>query len=797
MKSTFFFKITFLSIIIVNSLFCQNVLEPININAVKVEGNNLTTPSVIKYTSGLVEGQKVVPGDFGKSVKKLWATGFFSNIEINLEKETLNGIDLIIKVEETPILGDVIFKGDKKKINEIEGELNLNTGQRILPHIVKESEEKIKEILSESGYINCSVLGSLSDSNLENVRDLTFNIKLGQKVKIKDIVFINNSSFKKNKLRKTFKETKLQRRFMFWRSSFEKQKFENDKILLTQFYQNNGFKDFRIISDSVAYKKDGKNLILILNLYEGNKYYFRNFSWNGNKLYTNDELNNVLNIKKGDIYNAEQFENIVNENVHGLYMDKGYIYSNITPEYNPIAKDSLDVNFVIVENHQVSVRRLDITGNDKTRENVIRREMKLIPGQVFNRELLMRSAREIFILNYFADVRPDVVPVDDDEIDILVTVEEKSSDQANANLGYSAEYGLMGGAGVQFNNFRGKGQQLALNISQGVQGNMQRSFGYGLNSRAAQYRSTSFSFTDPMVNDRPILLGFSVFYYLRGQNRYYYSIPFDREMAGASIRVGTRLKWPDNYFRAVWTLSTSQKTYKGNPEDLAAYGLDGVRNSVGLSISQTITRDSRNHPEFPSQGSSFNWTSTLSGGPLSSQILPVHENFHKHTLKFNWFTNPFWKLALVSSWQFGAIKELVPKHTDNTLVPIDEKFIMGGSGIPYGTLLRGYQDNTVGPYNNYPMGGRAMIKYMTELRVPFSENPTVYGLIFAELGNNWLYLTDMDPFDLKRSAGFGIRMFMPMIGMLGFDLGYGFDNIEYTQRDPEGWRFHVLFGMPF
>ena len=166
-------------------------------------------------------------------------------------------------------------------------------------------------------------------------------------------------------------------------------------------------------------------------------------------------------------------------------------------------------------------------------------------------------------------------------------------------------------------------------------------------------------------------------------------------------------------------------------------------------------------------------------------------------MKFNWFTNPFWKLALVSSWQFGAIKELVPKHTDNTLVPIDEKFIMGGSGIPYGTLLRGYQDNTVGPYNNYPMGGRAMIKYMTELRVPFSENPTVYGLIFAELGNNWLYLTDMDPFDLKRSAGFGIRMFMPMIGMLGFDLGYGFDNIEYTQRDPEGWRFHVLFGMPF
>ena len=190
-----------------------------------------------------------------------------------------------------------------------------------------------------------------------------------------------------------------------------------------------------------------------------------------------------------------------------------------------------------------------------------------------------------------------------------------------------------------------------------------------------------------MVNDRPILLGFSVFYYLRGQNRYYFSIPFDREMQGASFRIGKRLKWPDNYFRAFWTISTSQKTYKGNEEDLIDYGLAGISNSVGLSISQTVTRDSRNHPEFPSRGSSFAWTSTLSGGPLSSKLLPVHENFHKHTLKFDWYTNPFWKAAIVSSWQFGAIKELNSRHTENTIIPIDEKFIMGGSGIPYLSLI--------------------------------------------------------------------------------------------------------------
>ncbi len=355
--------------------------------------------------------------------------------------------------------------------------------------------------------------------------------------------------------------------------------------------------------------------------------------------------------------------------------------------------------------------------------------------------------------------------------------------------------GLMGGGGVQFNNFSGKGQQLALNLSQGVQGNM-RSYGYGFGYQAAQYKSISFSFTDPMVNDRPVLLGFSIFYYLRGQNRYYYSIPFDREMQGASFRIGTRLKWPDNYFRSFWSISVSQKNYRGTEENLKEYGLLGISNSVGLSFSQTVTRDSRNHPEFPSRGSSFSWTSTLSGGPFSTELFPVHENFHKHMLKFDWFTNPFWKAALVSSWQFGAIKDLPPRHTDNTIIPIDEKFIMGGSGIPYGTLLRGYQDNTVGPYSRYPLGGRVMMKYLAELRFPFSENPTVYGLLFAEMGNNWLSFKETDPFDLKRSAGFGIRMFMPMLGMLGFDMGYGFDDFPFTEKSPEGWRFHVLFGMP-
>ena len=737
-------------------------LTPIKIAGVEVEGNNITTATVVKYTSGILEGKEMVPGDFGKSVKKLWATGFFSDIQIQLDKETPEGLYITIIVEETPILGDVTFEGDKKKRRDIEEELDLKTGQRIRPHLLKESVETIKRLLAEDGYLRSEVDASLSEGAMDNVRDLTFNIKTRNKVKIGNIQFHNNEAFKDRKLRKELKDTKIQKWYMFWRSNYDKDKFREDKGLLTKFYQKNGYKDFRIVADSISYSENEKKMSIDFWVHEGNKYYFRNFTWEGNDLYETEALDYALNMREGDLYNLEEFEKAVNERVHALYMDRGYIYSAINPLFTPVGEDSLDVHFSITENHQVSVRKLKITGNDRTRENVIRREMKVIPGEVFNRELLMRSAREVFILNYFADVRPDVVPVDEDEIDILVTVEEKSSDQANANIGYSAEFGLMGGAGVQMNNFRGKGQQLAVNLSQGVQGGMQRSFGYGFGYQAAQYKSISFSFTDPMVNDRPILLGFSVFYYLRGQNRYYFSIPFDREMQGASFRIGKRLKWPDNYFRAFWTISTSQKTYRGNEEDLIDYGLAGISHS----------------------------------GPLSSKLLPVLENFHKHTFKFDWYTNPFWKAAIVSSWQFGAIKELNSRHTENTIIPIDEKFIMGGSGIPYGTLLRGYQDNSVGPYKRYPIGGRVMMKYVTELRFPFSDNPTVYGLIFAEMGNNWLNFGETDPFDLKRSAGFGIRMFMPMLGMLGFDMGYGFDDIHLTEKNPEGWRFHVLFGMP-
>lgn len=760
----------------------------VQILGVAVNGNDMTSASVIKYTSGLVEGRKVNPGEFGKSVQKLWQTGLFSNVQIKLDRETAEGIFLTIDVEENPILGNVEVQGGKRKKKEIEEAANLTKGQRLQPYLLKEATEKIKKLYAEDGYLRTEVDVEVEDGKGTNVKNITFRIREHKKVKTRQIHFTGNQAYPDRKLRRLLKNTKVQKWYLFWRSHFEEDKFEEDKIALAAFYRNSGYRDFRIVSESVDYADDNRGMILNFDIYEGPKYYLRNLSWEGNLLYKQERLRGVLDLEKGDLYDEEEFNKAVYERMHGLYMDRGYIYSRIDPEITPVGKDSLDVHFVVTENQQVSVRKIDISGNTKTRENVVRRELKIMPGDIFSRELLMRSAREVMILNYFSDVRPDVIPVDEDEIDLLVTVEERSSDEANASLGFTEEYGIMGGAGVKFTNFLGKGQQLGLSFQQGTQ------YSFYTSGRTSRYRSMSFNFTDPMVNDTPVLIGFTAFFYLRGQN-YGYTFPLDREVVGSSFRVGRRLKWPDNYFRASWMIQGSRTSYKAEKEeDLQRY-VGSFRETVGLAVTQFVTRDSRNHPEFPSQGSVFSWTSTLSGGPLDTRFLRIHENYHKHIVKFDWYAPMFWKFALLNSLQLGAMKKLPSKN--GSIIPIDERFLMGGTGIPYGTLLRGYVDNTVGPYIGRPEGGNVLLKAMLELRFPFSENPTVYGLVFAEMGNVWRDFSETDPFDLKRSAGFGVRMFMPMLGMLGFDLGYGFDDVPATPKSPEGWRFHILFGMPF
>ena len=796
-----------LLLVLINSVFAQPQQE-INLKTIEVEGNTLTNSDVIIFTSGLSEDNIIKAGDFSRGVQQLWKSGLFNDIQIYVNEESVDGINIKIVVEEAPVLGEIVIIGDKKvSKTKIEEAIGLRMGQRIPDFQIESGKSKVLDLYSEEGFLLATVDVSIEEikkdstavnqKRIDNTRNLKFSINEGHKVKIDAINFVGNESVSDRKLRRALKDTKQQRWYFFWRSSFDENKYKDDQEKLKAFYQKRGFRDAMIVTDSTSYSSDKRKMNIWLTVNEGPKYYYRNFSWDGNELYTDKQLNSALGISNGDAYNEEDLQKGLYERAQSLYMDKGYIYSNIIPEISPVGKDSIDVQLTVVENQKVYVRNINISGNTRTRENVIRRELKLYPGDVFSRQKLIRSQREVWILNYFGNVVPDVIPVDDENVDLEITVEEKSSERANLNVGYTKEYGMTGGGGIEFMNFRGRGQRFVLSASTGLSGGSTYNYSGGDRSK---YNSFSLSFTDPMIYDTPNLVGGSLFYSFRGASTQYY-YPLDLTVMGGSIMWGRRFRWPDDFFRGQWGFQVTKKVYNGTEEDLSLY-TGGLEESVGVNISQTITRDSRDRPEFTTSGSRMSWGTTISGG-----ILGGHEDFHKHVLNLDLYSPLVSKFVLVNSFKMGIIGKLDTKDNDEiSIIPYDERFIMGGNGIPYGNMLRGYDDNAIGPISTTgsPIGGNSILKFSTELRFPLSENPVIYALAFAEMGNVWankdmtepFYLERTGPLNLKRAAGVGIRFFMPMIGMLGFDIGYGFDDIT-GNGEPQGWKTTITFGQQF
>lgn len=477
-----------------------------------------------------------------------------------------------------------------------------------------------------------------------------------------------------------------------------------------------------------------------------------------------------------------------------IYQDKGYIFSSVKPEITPVGKDSLDIKFVFNEGSKVYIENIFVSGNDKTRENVIRRELKLYPGDIFSKSKLMRSQRDIWILNYFDNVIPDVTPISDDKVILDFVVEEKKSTQRiNANLGFTGEYGITGGAGVEFDNFRGKGQKVNIAASTGT------NFSVYTSQDPSKYKSLNISFQDPMINDSPYLVGASIFYSFRGSSTNYY-FPLDFTVGGAVSSFGRRLEWPDDFFRIMWSAKYMQKSYEGTQGDIDKY-IGGLKKTRGISFSQVLSRDSRNRAEFPTQGSTFILENIYSGGFLGG-----NENFQKHILTLDWFTPTFSKFILYNSIKLGTIKTIDVENDVQSFIPFDERFIMGGNGIPYGNALRGYPDNAIGPQTveGQAVGGNSMSRFITELRFPISENPVIYVMAFGEMGNVWSTSTLTEPFNInrfnsismKKSAGLGVRFFMPGLGKLGFDMGYGFDDIN-GDGENQGWEYTITFGQSF
>jgi outer membrane protein insertion porin family len=761
---------------------------------ISVEGQTSAEPRAIIANTGLKVGDEInVPGEETRTaINRLYQLRLFSDVQILIENRIQNGVYLLIRVQENPRLNNIIITGnDELSEDDITKKINLTKGQLITTQDLSAIKRTLKAEYDKEGYLNAAIDTKLVPSEDTTSRrvDLHLTVDEGEVVKVASIHFFGNKDFDDGDLESELKETNDPAWWQFWVSSkFKKKGYEDDKKLLIDFYRKNGYRDAEILADSLIYDDKKKYVTVNIYLYEGSQYKVRNIVWQGNTVYSSDFLTQRLGFRAGDVYNKEKFERNLYRNeeesdVGSLYYDAGYLLFQVEPEEVPVAEDSLDLIIRVREREKFRIGRVLITGNTKTYEKVIRRELYTRPGDFFSRQAIISSIRQLSQLNYFnpETIKPEThINVEDNTVDIEYSMQEKSSDTFNMSVGYSGAFGFNGGLGLTFNNFSlseplrgGAGQVL----------NFEWQFGEG-----NRYRTFTIGFTEPWMFDTPTLLGVTLF-----DTRVIY-FDYDYRITGASLRVGRRLKWPDNLFRGDWTVRYQRNEVNAG----GGYYTTGVSNQVG--ISQVLSRNSTDSPIFPSRGSSLSLLTEISGGPF----LPGTARYHKHVFNADWYV-PIansTRIALALSSTYG----LIFGFDRDSFIPIQDYFYMGGTGLGQfsTTPLRGYDDRSVGPrvpgnINNRGgiIGGKGLIKHSAELRFALALNPIpIYTLLFAEAGNVWAEPRVMDPLDLKRSAGMGIRLLINPIGLIGFDYGYGFDGLA-PGEGPSGWRFHFQFGRSF
>jgi outer membrane protein insertion porin family len=791
--------------------------------------------------SGLKAGQKIsIPGDdVGKAIRKLWEQGLFTNVEIRILKTLGNIVFLDILVTERPRLGKFAFEGKIKKgeQDELRDKIKLISGRVLTENLKTNTINIIQNHYKDKGYLNAKVtLKESADTILNNSVILTIVVNKGGKVKIGSILFEGNTVVSDATLRKKMKDTKEKvhldiagiispenikaakkdtssfmeilenlapsrtidyfadkaRLNIFSASKFILKDYKADKEKLVEHYNSLGFRDAEILADSV-YMENGE-LQIRIKVNEGIQYHFRNVTWAGNTIYSSDTLAKLLGIKKGDIYNRSLLDERLNMSENGtdiasLYMDNGYLFFQVSPLEVAVIEDSIDIEIRVSEGPIAIINEVRISGNTKTKEYVIRRELRTIPGNVFSRSDLIRSQREIINLGYFDPEQLEVVPIPNPEngtVDIEYRVVEKPSDQLELSAGWGGRgRGVVGTLGVSFTNFSiqnmfkkgswsplpaGDGQRLSLRVQ--------------TNGRI--YQSYNFSFTEPWLGGRKPN-SFSVSYY----NSRFATLSIDNKVIsslttnGASVGIGTRLKWPDDYF--TFQALVQFQNYKLDNWTSSNFIItDGRSNNLNLKF--VLARSSVYNPTYPTQGSNISLSlqitppySLLSGKDYTD--LPDNQKYkwveyHKWRFTAEWFT-PITKnlkqpLVLRVAAKFGFLGYY---NKDIGYSPF-ERFELGGDGISniqfFGRdilALRGYDvlsPNTGSPFFN---------KFTVEMRFPISLNPsaTIFATAFLEGGNFYNDIKSYNPFDIKRTAGLGVRIMLPMFGLLGFDYGIGFD----------------------
>lgn len=782
------------------------------IGGITVSGVKYLDQDVLIQITGLTVGEKLrVPGEkLTDAVKKLWNQGLFSDVVLSATKIQGDLIFLNFHFQERPRLSKFKFTGIKKhEADELKDDyVKLVKGGQVTDNLINSTIYAIKNYYVDKGYYFCDVsIIQTDDTTLLNNVILDIVIDTKKRSRISTIDIDGNQVLTDFKFKWAMKETKENRWYnLFKPSKYIESNIKEDKKTILAKYNSLGYRDAKILKDSMYVNPDS-TLTLYMKVDEGNQYFFRNISWSGNTKYTNEALSQILDIKKGDIYDQSLLDEKIymeERGIFSLYQDNGYLFSSVTPVEIQVENDSIDIEMQIYEGKQATINKIIISGNTKTNEHVIRREIRTQPGQLYNRSDIIRTHRELAQLGYFNPENIGVNPVPnpmDGTVDIEYTLEEKPSDQIELSGGWG--YGqIVGTFGLKFSNFStknmfkksawsplpsGDGQQLSLRAQ----------------SNGLYYQSYNMSFVEPWLGGKkPTTFTVSIYNTLSsdGSER---DDP-DRKFistTGAAIGLGKRLKWPDDFF-----ILYNELSYQHYELSQWSYFIfeDGIANN--LNFSTEISRNSVDQNIYPRRGSTFSLRlqitppySLINGKDYAS--LEDAEKFkwieyHKWSFKASWFSRIAGDLVLNTKINYGFLGY----YNKDARSPF-EGFYMGGDGLSgysyYGRetiAMRGYDNGSMTP----EAGGNIYNKYTLELRYPISLNPqaTFYALAFLEGGNCWYDFRDFNPFEIKRSAGVGMRIFLPMFGMLGVDWGYGFDDLPESPGS-NGSQFHFVIGQQY
>ncbi|MBC7743656.1 MAG: outer membrane protein assembly factor BamA [Flavobacterium sp.] len=797
----------------------QNPKEYVIGNTV-VSGAQFLDKDVLITISKLSKGERItVPGDAtSNAIKNLWAQGLFDDVQLNVAEIKGDSIFFEIVVIERPRLTRIELKGLRKTESEdVMKKLDDKKGKVVNENLLKTSTDIIKKHFNEKGYLFTDVtVSQRKDSTEANNLIVVFKVDKKDKVKINSIVFTGNKEFKDKQLKKTLKKTK-ERAFykIFGAGKFLQEKYDEDKLTMISKMQNKGYRDAEFLNDSIS-RHDESSIDIKINLHEGPKYYFGDITWAGNAKYSTDILNQLLAIKKGEVFSEEKLNKKLSgpsasgEDISSLYLNDGYLTFQADPVQTKIYGDSINLEIRMYEGPQYTVNKIILKGNDVTNDKVVMREIRTKPGQKFSKEAIVRSTREIAQLGNFDDQKTEPKPINinpnSGTVDIEYNVVEKSSSQIELSGGFGGGR-IVGTLGLTFNNFSVK-NFLNLKDWKGIPSGDGQKLSIRGQTNGKFYQSYSFSFSEPWLGGKkPLYFGISAFTSLQSNGLTLANPDLQKiRLNGVTFSLGQRLKWPDDYFNTNTSLNLQQ--YKLNNYNGFLFSNGTAYN---FNLTQEISRNSLGgSPIYPTSGS--NLKLTLQATPPYSLLnntnyrIATDQQKFKYTEYFKskfeaqWFTSIFGKLVLKSQAQFGFLGSYNKAVGQSAF----ERFKLGGDGMQGFDFLqgseiiamRGYTNNSVIPLGSNPdiaqrSGSPIFNKYVLELRHPvtLNQSATVFVLAFAEGGNTWNSFREFTPFNIRRSVGVGARIFLPIFGLLGIDYGYGFDNIPGSPDANKG-QFH-------